>query len=121
DAARAAGATYADIRISARRSQRISTRENRLQGADDSDTLGFGVRALSNGAWGFAASNILTKDVVAQIARDAVAIAKANSAVQIKPIVLAPAPAQRENGRAPSRSTRSTFQSRTRLLYCSKR
>ena len=101
DAARAAGATYADIRISARRSQRISTRENRLQGADDSDTLGFGVRALSNGAWGFAASNILTKDAVAQIARDAVAIAKANSAVQIKPIVLAPAPAATGEWKSP--------------------
>lgn len=101
DVARAAGATYADIRISARRSQRISTRENRLQGADDSDTLGFGVRALSNGAWGFAASNILTKDVVAQIARDAVAIAKANSAVQLRPIVLAPAPAATGEWKSP--------------------
>jgi TldD protein len=90
DAARAAGASYADIRISAQRSQGIRTRENRLQGVNDSDTLGFGVRALVNGAWGFAASNILTKDVVAQIARDAVAIAKASSAIQIKPVVLAP-------------------------------
>ncbi len=101
DAARAAGATYADIRISARRSQRISTRENRLQNVDDSDTLGFGVRALSNGAWGFAASNILTKDVVAQIARDAVAIAKANSTVQLKPIVLAPTPVANGEWKSP--------------------
>ena len=101
DAARSAGATYADIRISARRSQRISTRENRLQNVDDSDTLGFGVRALSNGAWGFAASNILTKDSVAQIARDAVAIAKANSTVQIRPIVLAPTPAANGEWKSP--------------------
>ena len=101
DAARSAGASYADIRISARRSQRISTRENRLQNVDDTDTLGFGVRALSNGAWGFAASNILTKDVVAQIARDAVAIAKANSAVQVKPIVLAPTVAANGEWKSP--------------------
>src|SRR5665213_442686 len=90
DAARAAGASYSDIRISARRSQGVRTRENQLQGVNDSDTLGFGIRALANGAWGFAASNILTKDVVAQVARDAVAIAKANSTVQLKPIILAP-------------------------------
>ena len=103
DAARAAGATYSDIRISARRSQGIRTRENQLQGVNDSDTLGFGVRALANGAWGFAASNILTKDVVAQIARDAVAIAKANSTVQLKPIVLAPTPAATGEWKSPIR------------------
>jgi TldD protein len=101
DAARAAGASYADIRISARRSQSVSTRENRLQGVNDSDTLGFGVRALANGAWGFAASNILTKDAVARVARDAVAIAKANSAVQLRPIVLAPAPAATGEWKSP--------------------
>ncbi|MDQ6736245.1 MAG: TldD/PmbA family protein, partial [Gemmatimonadota bacterium] len=103
DAAKSAGASYSDIRISARRSQRISTRENRLQNVDDSDTLGFGVRALANGAWGFAASNILTRDTVAQIARDAVAIAKANSAVQIRPIILAPAPPANGEWKSPIR------------------
>jgi TldD protein len=101
DAARAAGATYADVRISARRSQAISTRENRLQNVSDTDTLGFGVRALANGAWGFAASNLLTKDVIAQTAREAVAVAKANSAVQLKPIVLAPAPAATGEWKSP--------------------
>ncbi|MEO8945994.1 MAG: TldD/PmbA family protein [Gemmatimonadaceae bacterium] len=101
DAARAAGATYADIRISARRSQAISTRERRLQNVSDTDTLGFGVRALANGAWGFAASNLLTKDVVAQTAREAVAIAKANSAIQLRPIVLAPAPAATGEWKSP--------------------
>ena len=101
DAARAAGATYADIRISARRSQAISTRERRLQNVSDTDTLGFGVRALANGAWGFAASNILSKDVIAQTARDAVAIAKANSTVQLRPIVLAPAPAATGEWKSP--------------------
>ena len=101
DAARAAGATYADVRISARRSQAISTRERRLQNVSDTDTLGFGVRALANGAWGFAASNLLTKDVVAQTAREAVAIAKANSAIQLRPIVLAPAPAATGEWKSP--------------------
>lgn len=101
DAARAAGATYADVRISARRSQAISTRERRLQNVSDTDTLGFGVRALANGAWGFAASNLLTKDVVARTAREAVAIAKANSAIQLRPIVLAPAPAATGEWKSP--------------------
>ncbi|MGI8508484.1 MAG: TldD/PmbA family protein, partial [Gemmatimonadaceae bacterium] len=89
DAARSAGATYADVRISARRSQNISTREHRLQNVSDSDTFGFGVRTVANGAWGFAASNVITKDEVARVARSAVAMSKANSTVQLRPVVLA--------------------------------
>jgi len=90
DAARSAGASYADVRVSARRSQNISTREHRLQNVSDSDTYGFGVRALVNGAWGFAASNVLTNDEVARVAWQAAAMAKANAAVQLRPVVLAP-------------------------------
>jgi TldD protein len=90
DAARAAGASYADVRISARRGQNIATRENRLLNVNDSETFGFGVRTLANGAWGFAASNILTKDEVARIARQAVDMAKANATIQLRPVVLAP-------------------------------
>ncbi len=90
DTARTAGATYADVRISARRSQAISTREHRLQNVNDSDTFGFGVRTLVNGAWGFAASNVLTRDEVARVTRQAAAMARANSAIQLRPVVLAP-------------------------------
>ncbi|MGI8549022.1 MAG: PmbA/TldA family metallopeptidase, partial [Gemmatimonadaceae bacterium] len=98
DAARSAGATYADIRISARRSQNISTRERRLQNVSDSDTFGFGVRTLANGAWGFSASNVLTKDEVARVARNAVAMAKANSTVQLRPVVVVAAPPTPKSG-----------------------
>jgi TldD protein len=90
DAAKAAGASYVDMRISSRRSQTIQTRERQLQGVNESDTLGFGIRVLVNGAWGFAAHKALTQDKVAQVARLAVAQAKANSAVERAPIVLAP-------------------------------
>lgn len=91
DAARSAGAAYADVRISARRAQTIFTRDARLEGVNDSDTFGFGVRALVNGAWGFAASNLLTTDEVARVARLAAAQARANATVQLHPVVLAPA------------------------------
>jgi TldD protein len=90
DAAKAAGATYADIRIAATRTQSIQTREQRLEGVSDRETFGFGVRALANGAWGFAASSTLTPDNVARVARLAVAEAIANSKVQREPVVLAP-------------------------------
>ena len=90
DAARSAGASYADIRIGARRSQSIYTREHQLEGVSDSDTLGFGIRTLVNGSWGFAAHNVLTKDQVARVAKAAAAQSKANSKVAQTRVTLAP-------------------------------
>ncbi|HEX5581984.1 MAG TPA: TldD/PmbA family protein [Gemmatimonadaceae bacterium] len=91
DAARQAGAEYADARIAQNRSQSVSTRERRVQGLSDNETFGIGVRALVNGAWGFAATSELTPDAVAAVARQAVAQAKANRAAMRRPVTLAPA------------------------------
>ncbi|HUF65506.1 MAG TPA: TldD/PmbA family protein, partial [Gemmatimonadaceae bacterium] len=90
DAARGAGAEYADVRISNRNDQGIFTREARVQGMQSSETFGFGVRALVNGAWGFVASSRLTREEVAAVARQAVSQARANRVAQLKPHVLAP-------------------------------
>ena len=90
DAARAAGASYADIRVSRNRTQAVSTREQRVQGIVDNDTMGFGVRALVRGAWGFAASRDLSRDEVARVARQAVDQARANARTIVRPVVLAP-------------------------------
>ena len=90
DAAKAAGADYADARISSARSQNIGTRERRVTNIGDNETFGFGVRVLVGGAWGFAASSNLTPDEVTRVARLAVAQARANRAAMVKPVQLAP-------------------------------
>ncbi|HEU4564865.1 MAG TPA: TldD/PmbA family protein [Gemmatimonadaceae bacterium] len=90
DAAKSAGASYADVRISRNRSQSIFTRERRVQGLVDNETTGFGVRVLVDGAWGFAASRDLTRDEVAAVARQAVAQARANRSALVRPVTLAP-------------------------------
>ena len=90
DAARAAGASYADVRISRNRNQSVSTRERQITGFEDSETFGFGVRVLASGAWGFAASRELTAPEVERVARQAVAQAKASAAAMVRPVVLAP-------------------------------
>ena len=90
DAAKAAGASYADARIARYRSQFVATRERRVQGLADNETAGVGVRALVNGAWGFAAAAELTTESVVGLARSAVEQAKANRAALSRPIVLAP-------------------------------
>ncbi|HEX7241439.1 MAG TPA: TldD/PmbA family protein [Longimicrobiaceae bacterium] len=90
DAARLAGATYADVRISRNRNQNLSTRERQITGLTDTETFGFGVRVLAGGTWGFAASRDLTAAEVERIARVAVAQAKANSAARPRAVELAP-------------------------------
>ncbi|HEX8391075.1 MAG TPA: TldD/PmbA family protein [Longimicrobium sp.] len=91
DAARSAGAQYADVRISRNRSQAVSTRERQITGFQDSETAGFGVRVLANGAWGFAASREMNLEEVVRVARQAVEQARANSAARVRPVELAPA------------------------------
>ena len=93
DASRTAGADYADIRIQNNRTQNVSTRERRVQALSDSESLGFGVRVLVEGAWGFAASHDLTTAEVERVARQAVAQARANRSALLRPVSLAPAPA----------------------------
>ena len=91
DAARSAGAGYADVRISANRTQGIATREARVQGLVDNETFGFGVRVLVEGTWGFAASRTVSPAEMTRVAREAVAQARANRVAQRRPVELAPA------------------------------
>ena len=90
DAARAAGASYADVRFNRNRTQSLFTREQRVQGLIDNETQGFGIRAIVNGAWGFAASRDVTRDEVGRVARQAALQARANSLTIVRPVVLAP-------------------------------
>jgi TldD protein len=91
DAAKLAGAQYADVRIQQNRSQTVATREQRVQGLSDSETFGFGIRTLVDGAWGFAASHDLSPLEIERVARQAVAQARANRSALLRPVVLAPA------------------------------
>jgi TldD protein len=90
DAARQAGASYADVRISRSRQQALGTRERQITFFNDGDTFGFGVRVLAGGAWGFAASRDVNADEVVRVARQAVAQARANAAAMKRPVQLAP-------------------------------
>ncbi len=89
-AARQAGATYADVRIGRYLRQSIATRELTVDDVASEESYGAGVRVLAKGAWGFMAVDQLTVDVMARAAREAVAIAKANSELQEEPVVFAP-------------------------------
>ena len=89
-AARSNGASYADVRIGRYLNQFITARETKIQNITNTESFGVGVRVIANGTWGFAATYDVSPDGIAKTAAKAVAIAKANAAVQTDPIQLAP-------------------------------
>jgi TldD protein len=108
--ARKAGASYADIRINRYRTQVVALRSqpdfgssklNHVPSVSDAETYGFGIRVLSKGAWGFAASHRVTQDDIARAAKDAVEIAAANAPLRAAPVRLAPVEAYRDLYRTP--------------------
>ena len=86
------GVTYTDIRINRYRNESILTREERVQSVTRTQSFGFGVRVLFKGAWGFAASNLVTPESVRRVTGQAVEIARANARYQRKPVEMTPAP-----------------------------
>jgi len=92
NAAKVAGAGYADVRLGRQRQNFVFTREDHIQNVVDTDSMGCGVRALVDGTWGFAATRVLTKDGVSAAAKEAVSIARANRSARDRPVVLTPNP-----------------------------
>jgi TldD protein len=82
DAAVAAGASYADVRIERLERQVISVKNGRPDGMVEDESQGFGVRVLVDGAWGFASSSRVEPRELERIARRAVQIARASALVR---------------------------------------
>src|SRR2546423_13774764 len=89
DAAAKRGATYCDVRIVDERQRALATKNGKVAHASDSESLGAGVRVIVNNAWGFAATDDLSRESIERTAAQAVEIAKASSRVQAHPIRLA--------------------------------
>jgi hypothetical protein len=83
--AKLAGASYADVRVGRYRRQDITTRERQVQGVNDTESYGIGVRTLIKGCWGFAATSVMTRDGVRKAALEAAFRSRAAQAVQVMP------------------------------------
>ena len=90
NAATKAGASYCDVRIGRYLNQFVTTRDLNVENVVNTESAGVGVRVICNGAYGFAATSDMTPDGIANAARQAVAIAKANAKLQSEPVQLAP-------------------------------
>ena len=51
NAAKAAGASYADVRIGRYLNQFVITRENRVLNVANTESYGVGIRVIANGCW----------------------------------------------------------------------
>ncbi len=77
DAALARGATFADIRVSEGEGTSVSVEDGRADKILSSRVSGAGLRVLVDGAWGFAPTNVVTKQELARCLDDAMAMARA--------------------------------------------
>ncbi len=82
------GASYADVRVVSSKSESISVKNAALDVLDYSESLGVGIRAIVDGAWGFASTPDLSEESIEKTAQAACRIAKASSAVKREDVVL---------------------------------
>lgn len=86
------GAIYGDIRIVETISESIQVKNGNVNVLTKSEDIGFGIRVIKNGAWGFASSSEISRESIQRTAALAVKVAEASSELKVKDIVLGEAP-----------------------------
>jgi TldD protein len=84
------GASYADARVVDHRERYISTKNGQVGQVSSAESLGIGIRVIAGGAWGFAATDEMSRPAVDAAVTEAVRIAKASAMVQRGAVALAP-------------------------------
>ncbi len=92
ETAKTRGASYADCRIIFIKEEEMTVKNGRVGSLGIGEDLGFGVRVIADGAWGFAYSPDVTADNIDKVAAEAVRIAKASAKLKIQDVKLAPEP-----------------------------
>ena len=103
DTAKAQGATYADVRVVDLRQRYLSTKNGQPAQVRESQSRGVGVRVVAEGAWGFSATDDLTRASVDRIAAHAVEIARASATAKKRDVHLAKEPKIVDRWEAPCR------------------
>jgi len=92
EAARVAGARYADVRIASGNVRTTIMFDRRVTTQQTQGQLNFGIRVIVGGAWGFASSTIVTEAEATRVAQLAVRQASQNPWGSQRNLELAPAP-----------------------------
>ncbi|MCK9225133.1 MAG: TldD/PmbA family protein [Candidatus Muirbacterium halophilum] len=73
------GAEYADIRIVEMKDEELRVKNGKISDVTNAVSLGYGIRVIVDGAWGFAASSVMNTKDIEKTAELAVRIGKASS------------------------------------------
>ncbi|CAN5362949.1 TldD/PmbA family protein [soil metagenome] len=90
--ARELGVSHAEFRFERVRHQSLSVRDGVLQNASDNEDLGFAVRVIHRGSWGFASGVVLTPDEAVRVTETAVAVAGVAAEMTSVPVEIADEP-----------------------------
>jgi len=101
DTAKVRGASYADCRIILTKEEFLSVQNGRVGTMSLSEDIGFGIRVIADGAWGFACSPDVTPEEIDRVAALAVRVAKASAMLKKLDIRLAPEPVVDERWQTP--------------------
>jgi TldD protein len=85
-------AEHADFRLERLHTQTLRLRDSELVDATEGDVVGFAVRVVVDGTWGFAAGTALTTDEVVRVTEQAVHIAMVSKPLSSERIELADEP-----------------------------
>lgn len=96
DTAKSKGASYADMRLIETKVESIVVKDGTIGSLVQEETIGFGIRVIKDGAWGFASSDVMTKEEINKTAALAVSIAEASSLCKKKEVKLADEPAYQD-------------------------
>lgn len=85
-------ASYGDIRVVETIEEIISVKNGVINVLKRNESMGFGIRVIKNGAWGFASSSEVSTHNVQKIASTAVKIAEASATLKKEDVILGEAP-----------------------------
>jgi TldD protein len=98
--AQSLGASYADCRYVEIRGESLSFNDSAPDATSSTSDIGFGVRALVDGAWGFFGSSTLSAKEADRAAAKAVEIARASAGLNVAPVEMVPIPPSTDNYRS---------------------
>jgi TldD protein len=87
------GCEHGDFRLERIQDRHLALHDARLDGAQDREDLGFGVRVVHDGSWGFASGVDLTPESAQRVAEQAVEVAKLSRPLSTQRVELADEPA----------------------------
>jgi len=88
DILKSQGVSYGDVRTVLTLEESIRVKNGKIEDVSVSEDLGFGVRVLVDGYWGFSSSYRLTVEDAERVVKEAIEIARSSASIKGKPVHL---------------------------------